>query len=65
MAEVTIINTGSSTINGWTVNYNLPSGQNVTNAWSVTVTQIESGITSNNVSYNGTLSPGTSANFGH
>ncbi|SBT52643.1 GH12 family glycosyl hydrolase domain-containing protein [Micromonospora auratinigra] len=64
-AEVTITNTGSSTINGWTMNYNLPSGQTVTNAWNATVTQSGSALTAKNVSYNGTLSPGASTNFGY
>ncbi|MCI4064569.1 cellulose binding domain-containing protein [Micromonospora sp. R77] len=64
-AEVTITNTGSGTINGWTMNYNLPSGQTVTNAWNATVTQSGSAITAKNVSYNGTLSPGASTNFGY
>ncbi|MFI7211951.1 GH12 family glycosyl hydrolase domain-containing protein [Micromonospora maritima] len=64
-AEVTIKNTGSGTINGWTLNYNLPSGQNVTNAWNATVNQSGSAVTARNVDYNGTLAPGASTNFGY
>ncbi|MGW9193162.1 GH12 family glycosyl hydrolase domain-containing protein [Micromonospora chersina] len=64
-AEVTITNTGSGTVNGWTLNYNLPSGQAVTNAWNATVTQSGSAVTARNVSYNGTLAPGASTNFGY
>ncbi|SCG61525.1 GH12 family glycosyl hydrolase domain-containing protein [Micromonospora humi] len=64
-AEVTVKNTGNSTINGWTLNYNLPSGQNATSAWNATVTQSGSAVTARNVDYNGTLSPGASTNFGY
>ncbi|WFE38687.1 cellulose binding domain-containing protein [Micromonospora sp. WMMD998] len=64
-ADVTVKNTGNSTINGWTLNYNLPSGQTVTSAWNATVTQNGSAVTARNVSYNGTLSPGASTSFGY
>ncbi|WP_431930814.1 GH12 family glycosyl hydrolase domain-containing protein [Micromonospora sp. RP3T] len=64
-AEVTVKNTGNSTINGWTLNYNLPSGQNVTSAWNATVSQSGSTVTARNVAYNGTLAPGASTNFGY
>ncbi|MEV0158285.1 cellulose binding domain-containing protein [Micromonospora sp. NPDC050686] len=64
-AEVTITNTGSGTVNGWTLNYNLPSGQTVTNAWNATVTQSGTAVTARNAGYNGTLAPGASTNFGY
>ncbi|MFG1673006.1 cellulose binding domain-containing protein [Micromonospora sp. NPDC049282] len=64
-ADVTVKNTGNSTINGWTLNYNLPSGQTITSAWNATVTQSGSAVTARNLNYNGTLSPGASTNFGY
>ncbi|MBY8872402.1 cellulose binding domain-containing protein [Micromonospora sp. PLK6-60] len=64
-AEVTITNTGSGTINGWTLNYNLPGGQTITNSWNATVTQSGSAVTARNAGYNGTLAPGASTNFGY
>lgn len=64
-ADVAITNTGSGTINGWTLTYNLPSGQTITSAWNATVTQSGSAVTARNVSYNGTLSPGATTNFGY
>ncbi|MGY0007482.1 GH12 family glycosyl hydrolase domain-containing protein [Micromonospora sp. I033] len=64
-ADVTITNTGSSTVNGWTLNYNLPSGQSITGSWNATVTQSGSAVTARNLSYNGTLAPGASTSFGY
>ncbi|WP_089156813.1 GH12 family glycosyl hydrolase domain-containing protein [Micromonospora sp. NBS 11-29] len=64
-AEVTVKNTGNSTISGWTLNYNLPSGQTITSSWNATVTQSGSAVTARNLAYNGTLSPGASTNFGY
>ncbi|WP_435818650.1 cellulose binding domain-containing protein [Micromonospora lupini] len=57
--------TGSSTVNGWTLAYNLPTGQQVTHSWNATMSQSGSAVTAKNVSYNGTLSPGASTNFGY
>ena len=52
-ADVQITNTGSSAINGWTLNYSLPGGQTVTNAWNATVSQSGSAVTARNVGHNG------------
>ncbi|MEU5959690.1 cellulose binding domain-containing protein [Micromonospora parva] len=64
-ADVQVTNTGSSAINGWTMNYNLPSGQTVTNAWNATVSQSGSAVTARNVSHNGSIAPGGTASFGY
>ncbi|MET7965526.1 cellulose binding domain-containing protein [Micromonospora sp. NPDC005305] len=64
-ADVTITNTGSSAVNGWTLNYNLPSGQTITGSWNATVTQSGSAVSARNLSYNGTLAPGASTSFGY
>ncbi|MET8045298.1 cellulose binding domain-containing protein [Micromonospora sp. NPDC005215] len=64
-ADVQITNTGSSAINGWTLNYTLPSGQTVTNAWNATVSQSGSSVTARNAGHNGSISPGGTASFGY
>ncbi|MEH1027192.1 cellulose binding domain-containing protein [Micromonospora profundi] len=64
-ADVQITNTGSSTINGWTLNYTLPSGQQVTNAWNATVSQSGSSVTARNAGHNGSIAPGGTASFGY
>ncbi|WFF03168.1 cellulose binding domain-containing protein [Micromonospora sp. WMMD964] len=64
-ADVQVTNTGSSAINGWTLNYSLPSGQTVTNAWNATVSQSGSAVTARNVGHNGSIPPGGTASFGY
>ncbi|TDC60572.1 glycosyl hydrolase family 5 [Micromonospora sp. KC207] len=64
-ADVQVTNTGSSTINGWTMTYNLPAGQQITSAWNATVTQSGSAVTARNISHNGTIAPGATVSFGY
>ncbi|MFB9240017.1 cellulose binding domain-containing protein [Plantactinospora siamensis] len=62
-ATVTVT-AGSSAISSWTVTWQWANGQSVTQYWSATITQSGSSVTARNVSYNGTLSAGASAQFG-
>ncbi|MEO3821043.1 glycoside hydrolase family 9 protein [Plantactinospora sp. B24E8] len=62
--NVTITNTGSTTIDGWTLTFGFAAGQRVTQAWSATVAQSGTTVTATNLSYNGTLAPGASTSFG-
>ncbi|CAL9513431.1 Exoglucanase_xylanase [Nocardiopsis dassonvillei] len=62
--DVTVRNTGSAAVNGWTLGWTQPSGQQITHSWNATVTQTGSGVTARNASWNGTLAPGGSASFG-
>ncbi|MFI7606762.1 cellulose binding domain-containing protein [Micromonospora sp. NPDC049366] len=64
-ADVQIRNTGTSPVNGWTLAYTLPAGQQVTNAWNATVNQSGAAVTARNVGYNGTIAPGGTASFGY
>lgn len=63
-ASVTITNTGSSTINNWTLSFSFPAGQQVTEGWSATWSQQGSTVTANAMSWNSTLAPGQSAQIG-
>lgn len=63
-ADIKITNTGSSAINGWTLNFTFPGDQRVTSAWNATVNQSGSAVTATNMSYNGTIPPGGNASFG-
>ncbi|RKR90485.1 cellulose binding domain-containing protein [Micromonospora pisi] len=64
-ADVSVTNTGSSPVNGWTLAYNLPSGQQVTSAWNANVTQSGSAVTARNIGWNGTIAPGSTVSFGY
>ncbi len=63
-ANVIVNNTGTSTINGWTVTWSFPGDQKVTNAWNATVTQSGAAVTAVNVGYNATIAPGGNTSFG-
>ncbi len=63
-ANVTVTNTGTAAINGWTLKWSFPGDQKITNAWNATVTQSGSAVTATNVSYNAAIAPGGNAEFG-
>ncbi|MDT0613692.1 glycoside hydrolase family 18 chitinase [Streptomyces lancefieldiae] len=60
----TVKNTGTTTINSWTVEWDFPTGTKVTSAWDATVTNSGDHWTAKNVGWNGTLAPGASVSFG-
>jgi len=62
--SVTITNTGSTTINGWTLTWNFANGQTITQLWNGSYTQSGSSVSVTNVSYNGVIAPGGTTNFG-
>ncbi|WP_192772217.1 glycoside hydrolase family 9 protein [Plantactinospora soyae] len=61
---ITVTNTGTTTVNGWTLAFGFVAGQRIAQAWSATVTQTGTAVTATNLSYNGTLAPGASTSFG-
>ena len=64
VAGVTITNTGTSAINGWTLKFTFPGDQKITNAWSGTVTQSGENVTITNESYYATIAPGANTSLG-
>ncbi|WP_228562700.1 cellulose binding domain-containing protein [Catenulispora rubra] len=63
-ANVTITNTGTTGINGWTVSWTFPGDQKITNAWSATTTQNGAAVSATNAAYNGSIAPGANTSFG-
>ncbi|WP_377271437.1 PHB depolymerase family esterase [Peterkaempfera sp. SMS 1(5)a] len=63
-SAITITNTGTGTVNGWTLGFTLPSGQTLTSGWNATYTGTSGAVTAKNLSYNGTLAPGASTSIG-
>nr|AXY87149.1 NanoLuc luciferase CBM [Synthetic phage] len=63
-ANVTVKNTSSAPVDGWTLTFSFPSGQQVTQAWSSTVTQSGSAVTVRNAPWNGSIPAGGTAQFG-
>ena len=56
--SLTITNTGSTAINGWSLQFSFPNGQTITQLWNGSYTQSGSAVTITNVSYNASISPG-------
>jgi cellulase/cellobiase CelA1 len=63
-ANLTVTNTGTAAINGWTLTWSFPGDQKVANAWNMTVTQTGSAASATNMSYNATIAPGGNVQFG-
>ncbi|WP_405088421.1 PHB depolymerase family esterase [Microbispora sp. NBC_01389] len=62
--DITLTNTGSSAINGWSLAFTLPSGQTITSGWNATYSPSSGRVTATNVSYNGSIPAGGSAQIG-
>ncbi|MEV8549186.1 glycoside hydrolase family 3 N-terminal domain-containing protein [Streptomyces glaucescens] len=63
-AEVTVKNTGTSPVTGWTVDWEL-GGATVTSLWNGTHTVADGRITVRNTSSNGSLAAGAGTSFGY
>lgn len=64
-AVVTITNTGSAAINGWTLVFTFGGDQWINNSYNAGTTQSGATVTSVNASYNGLIAPGKSALVGY
>lgn len=62
--SITINNTGTTTINGWNLQWTYANGQAITQIWNASYTQSGSVFTATNLSYNGTIASGGNTNFG-
>ncbi|MBN2007582.1 MAG: cellulose binding domain-containing protein [Anaerolineae bacterium] len=65
-ADIVIKNTGNTPINGWTLTWTFPNGQNIYQAWSsILVSPGPNNASLKNAAWNGVLQPGqTTSNFG-
>ncbi len=61
---VTVTNTGTSAISGWTVTFTLPAGHQLTGSWNASVSVSGQTVTARNAGYNGNLAPNASTSFG-
>jgi hypothetical protein len=62
--QLTIANTGTAAINGWSLGFNLPAGQAITSGWNATYVPTSGQVTARNASYNGAIAPGSSVSIG-
>jgi poly(hydroxyalkanoate) depolymerase family esterase len=63
-ANITVTNTGSSAVNGWSLAFTLPGGQSITSGWNATYSPSSGQVTARNVAYNAAVAPGASVSFG-
>jgi endoglucanase len=63
-AEVYVTNTGTGTVNGWTLAFSFTGNQQITGRWNATVTQNQQSVTATPVSHNATIAPGATVSFG-
>lgn len=63
-ADVKVANTGTSALSGWALTWSWPGNQQVTSAWNATVTQSGAQVTARGASFNDTIAPGATADFG-
>ncbi|WP_327048148.1 cellulose binding domain-containing protein [Microbispora sp. NBC_01189] len=62
--EITVKNTGTAPISGWTVTWTFANGQQVSQAWNGTLTQSGASVTAKNVGWNGSLTTGATTTLG-
>ena len=53
-----VTNTGTATINGWTVTFTLPAGHSIVGSWNTVLTVNGQTVTARNVSHNGNARAG-------
>jgi len=58
-AMITITNTGTTAINGWSLTFTFANGQTITQLWNGAFTQSGGNVTITNLSYNGSIPAGT------
>ena len=63
-SQVTITNTGTTAIDGWTMCFAFTGAQKLREAWMAQASQAGATVTARNESYNRRIAPGGKATFG-
>ncbi|GAA1615337.1 cellulose binding domain-containing protein [Catellatospora bangladeshensis] len=63
-ANLTITNTGTTAVSGWTLRFAYPAGQRVVQGWNAAWAQTGTDVTAANLSWNATIAPGASTAVG-
>jgi acetylxylan esterase len=61
-ASISITNTSSTAINGWSLKFSFANGQTITQLWNGSVSQSGSSVTITNASYNGSIPANSTLN---
>ncbi|MFD9738186.1 cellulose binding domain-containing protein, partial [Umezawaea sp. NPDC059074] len=62
--SITITNTGTAPISGWSLVFTLPSGQTITSGWNATYSPTSGQVTARNAAYNATIPAAGSIDIG-
>jgi endo-1,4-beta-xylanase len=62
--SITIADTGTAAVNGWSLAFTLAPGQTITNGWNATYSPATGQVTATNASYNAAIAPGGSVSIG-
>lgn len=63
-ASITITNTGSAPVDGWSLGFTLPAGQAVTNGWNATYSPTGGPVGARNVRHNAVIAANASVSIG-
>ncbi|MET9800261.1 cellulose binding domain-containing protein [Streptomyces sp. NPDC006368] len=63
-ASVTVTNTGTASIDGWSLGFTLPAGQTITTGWNAAFSPRTGSVTAANAPYNATIGPGSGITIG-
>ncbi|MBF8186708.1 PQQ-dependent sugar dehydrogenase [Nonomuraea sp. K274] len=63
--DLTITNTGTAPINGWTLSFPLSRGQTIISDWNTDLTQSGDIVNAVNATHNGSIAPGRSVTMGY
>ncbi len=63
-AQVTVTNSGTMPITGWSTSFAFPGSQTIASSWSAVVSQSGKQVTASNASWNGSLSAGATTTWG-
>lgn len=64
VASLTITNTGSTSINGWSLAFALPAGQSITSGWNAVYSPTSGAVTARNTPSNSAIAPGANVSIG-
>ena len=62
--NITIGNTGSAAVSGWSLVFTLAPGQTITNGWNAAYSPASGQVTATNASYDAAIAPGGSVSIG-
>lgn len=63
-ADVTVTNTGSSSVDGWKLAFTLPAGQQITSAWNAGLSTSSGAVIASSAAYNAQIPAGGKVSFG-